>query len=83
MNVDAYGVIGRMLRVHALLHPSMRSSRDLTWEMDFDTFDAFRQALPSRGSSSVTTDGAEVQCLGIRVEVVDGTGVRLVIAVTD
>ena len=83
MNVDAYGVVGKMLRVYSLLHPSMPSSRDLAWEMDLDTFDAFRQALPSRGSSYVTTDGAEMQCLGIRVEVVERPGVRLVIAVTD
>ena len=83
MNIDAYGVIGKMLRVYALLHSSMTSSRDLTWEMDLDTFEEFLRALPSRGSSSVATDGAEMQCLGIRVEVVERSGVRLVIAVTD
>ena len=84
MNIDAYGVIGRMLRVYALLHPSMPSSRDLTWEMDLDTFDALYMALPSRGSSAVSVDGTEMQCLGIRVStIVERPGVRLVLTVIE
>jgi hypothetical protein len=83
MSADAFKVMNGMLQAYALLHPVLRS--DAVWEMDLDTFEALaRDFRPKHAGYDLLKwfdNGGEVQCLGLRTEVVERAGVRLVFAV--
>lgn len=85
MSVDTYGVMRSMIDIYSTLHPRHCHSRGTSWEMDADTADALKREA-RRLMSGAVVDFAylhegpmELQCLGIRVSIVERPGVRLVI----
>jgi hypothetical protein len=83
MSADPFRVHHGMLRTYALLHPAHRSGRGVAWEMDLDSFEALARELRSAAGVTADLDGIEIQCLGIRVTVVERPGVRLVLTAVE
>lgn len=81
MSADPVRTAQEILRLYGLLHPSLTSDRRVSWEMDLDTFEALLTwCLPvSRAEFVQRLATGELQCFGIRVNVVERPGVRLVV----
>jgi hypothetical protein len=82
MSADLLGTVSAMLRCHSMLHPDHRYSRAAAWEMDLATVGLIGKAMnPKFDAETACLD--EIQCLGLRVEVVERPGVRLVLTVAE
>lgn len=84
MSADVMASVSTMVRLYDMLQSNFYiDSADAAWEMDEASSDALLRAFGSPAPRPDVGDGAELQCLGIPVTIVERPGIRLVFTVTD